>query len=186
MTVFFLLAACIGTWLLLQTLEEHRLPLTDDNHPDSYMKEALAIQIDPQGRLKDELSAPLLVHFPKGNTTDITAPHIILYNSNSNSPPWHITADNGRAHDGIRIVKLWNHVKLMQPEGPQNGATTLLTSSMTIFPKQQYAQTDQPVKVWQGGDVVTAKGLHANLKTGEIDLLSHTFGQYQPDTTTQK
>jgi len=181
-----LLAACIGTWVLLNELENRAVPLTNSNHPDSYMNDVIATQMDEQGKLKDELKSPLLVHFPNGNSTNITSPHFIIYNSDSTDEPWHITANYGQAHDGINIIELWDHVKLMQPAGAQNAETTMVTTAMTVFPKQQYAQTQQPVKVWQAGSVVTSVGLHADLKTGEIDLLSQARGKYQPDTTNSK
>jgi len=183
-TTLLLLAACIGTWLLREALENRAVPLTGSNHPDSYMNDVVATQMDEQGKLKDELQAPLLVHFPVGNTTNITSPHFIIYNSDSTGEPWHITANYGQAHDGINILELWDHVKLTQPAGSKNTATTMVTTAMTIFPKQQYAQTQQPVKVWQMGSVVTSVGLHADLKTGEIDLLSQARGKYQPETGT--
>lgn len=183
-TILFLLAACIGTWLLLTALENRAIPLTDSNHPDSYMADVIATRMNELGKIKDQLKTPMMVHFPAGDMTNITTPHFIIYNADPDSQPWHITANYGQAHDGINILELWDHVKLEQLAGTQGATITMLTTAMTIFPKQQYAQTSQPVKVWQMGSVVTSVGLHADLKTGEIDLLSKTHGIYEPTTNT--
>lgn len=183
-TTLFLLAACIGSWLLLTALENRAIPLLPSNRPDSYMTNATATRMDEQGILKDELKAPLLVHFPEGNTTNITSPHFIIYSTKPNEQPWHITANYGQAHDGIDILELWDNVKLEQFASANSAAITMITTAMTIFPRQQYAQTQQPVKVWQLGSVVTSVGLHADLKTGDIDLLSQAYGKYQPETNT--
>lgn len=181
-TTFFLLAACIGTWLLLTAIENRSVPLNNNDRPDSYMLNVTATSLDENGNLKDELQAPKLVHFAKGDTTNVTKPHFILYNADATGQPWHVYADQGQARDGINVLDLWGNVRLEQPAGPDNAAITMVTSAITVFPKEQYAQTQQPVKVWQSGSVATSVGMRINLKTGNIELLSQAKGKYQPNS----
>ena len=47
------------------------------------------------------------------------------------------------------------------------------------FPQQQYAQTQQPVRIDGAGGVSTGTGMKAYLKESRIHLLSNVRGQYE-------
>jgi lipopolysaccharide export system protein LptC len=48
-----------------------------------------------------------------------------------------------------------------------------------VFPQQQYAQTEQPVRIDGAGGVSTGTGMKAYLKESRIHLLSNVRGQYE-------
>ncbi len=50
---------------------------------------------------------------------------------------------------------------------------------MTVFPQQEYAQTEQPVRIDGAGGVSTGTGMKAYLKESRIHLLSNVRGQYE-------
>jgi len=179
-TIFLLATGCILTWVLQNILENRSIPLANINNPDSYMTGVTATRLNLKGQLQDELRSPLMIHYLKDDKTDLTTPHFIIYNEGTDNPPWNVYANYGQAQHGVDTIQLWDNVKLQQPAGPQNAAITMVTSAMTIYPQPQTAVTNQPVKVWQLGSVVNSVGLKANMKTGEIDLLSQARGKYQP------
>jgi lipopolysaccharide export system protein LptC len=101
-----------------------------------------------------------------------------VFNSNGEQP-WNIYADRGQARHGADIIQLWDNVRLLQAAGAKNQALTIKTSAMTIYPQQQYAETDQPITLWQPGGTASSVGLRAWQKTGIIELLSRAQGHYQ-------
>jgi len=185
LTVLLLLAASVGSWVFLNVLQERSIPIADKTRPDSYMENVSGARFDEQGNLKDELIAPHLLHFSEGDTTDVTSPHLIIYNADSTGQPWHVTSNYGKALDGVNSIELWDNVKLRQPESADNAEIIMTTTQITIYPKTQFAHTDQPVKVIQLGSVVNSVGLDADIKTGTIKLLKEAHGKYQQEVQAQ-
>lgn len=161
----------IWHWLSLPNVEIAKY------RPDSFVTHIVAVQMDETGKPKNVLTAPKMVHYPAGDTTDTLSPHFIIYSDSGQ--PWHITADKGRAQQGTEIITLWDNVKMYQPPGLNNPAITITTSTITVYPHQQTAHTSAPIMLKQVGGNVHSVGLNADLKTGAIDLLSQVRGQYQ-------
>jgi lipopolysaccharide export system protein LptC len=177
-TFLLLLAAALSSWLVIKSLEAPVNTPEPPQNPDAYMFNVSAVKMNAlDGTPQDELFSPEMVHYPTADTTNVTTPHIIIFNSNGEEP-WHIYADQGQARNGTDILQLTSNVRLQQAAGPHNQALIINTSAMTIYPDQQYAETDQPIKLWQPSDTATSVGLKAYQQTGIIDLLSQARGHY--------
>lgn len=173
-----ILAAALTSWLLARSFEAPVASTSLPQNPDAYMYNVTAVRTNAlSGTLQDQLFTPEMIHYSIGDTTNITTPHLIIFNSSGE--PWNIYANHGQAQSGVTTLQLWDNVRLIQAAGPKNAALSMTTSAMTVFPKDQYAETAQPVTLWQTGGKATSVGLHAYLKTGIIDLLSQARGQYQ-------
>jgi lipopolysaccharide export system protein LptC len=57
--------------------------------------------------------------------------------------------------------------------------TVLTTSRLTVFPQQQYAQTEQAVRIDAANGVTTANGMKAYLNDSRMTLKSNVRGQYE-------
>lgn len=170
--------AFASTWLILQWLGTTNNSIKETD-PDSFISNVIAIKMNDLGNPQDELLTPLMEHYPLNDTTAIITPHLIMYPDKGEA--WHIHSNKGKSQQGIKEVTLWDNVVITQAAGPYNVATTMTTSSITIYPKAQTAQTEQPVHIQQPGGNVNSTGLKANLNTGTIDLLSQVSGNYQPN-----
>jgi LPS export ABC transporter protein LptC len=173
-----LLSTAFSTWLALKSS-----PLqTDDNaysknSADSLMTNVRVMRTNSDdGKLQNELFAAQMIHFPN-NITTFTQPHVIFYHNTDQ--PWHLTAQNGQAQEGVTLIKLWNNVILHQPAGTQNQPITITTSEVIVHPKQHTAETNQPVVAIEPGVHVSAIGMHADFKTQIVDLLSQVQVTYQ-------
>lgn len=181
--VILLFAAIASGWLLLNNLQTggNNNP-QNPNQPDSIMTNIHAIRMDAStGKPHDELIAPHAVHFPYHDSTHITDPHFILYQEN-NVKPWNLTAHYGTIDNGISNVYLWDNVVFQQAAGPNNKASIITTTSIMIYPKQQYAETKQPVTAVQPGTIVHAVGMHVDFKAQIVNLLSQVTAHYQNNT----
>jgi len=185
--IAFLLLAAISTgWLAFSNLQTggNNTP-QDPNQPDSIMTNIHAIRMDEvTGKPHDELIAPHAEHFPYHDTTKITDPHFILYQEN-NVKPWYLTAHYGNIDNGINNVYLWDNVIFQQQQGPNNKASIINTTSVMIYPKQQYAETNQPVTAVQPGLIVHAIGMHVDFKAQIVNLLSQVTARYQSNQNNQ-
>ncbi len=171
--------AIISTWLLIeiQSAPRHKL-LTKRNIPNAVMINTHSWQMNKDGSLKMQLISPKLIHLPRLSTTLMQTPHFILYDAGKK--PWNVWARHGKAIHGMKILYLWDNVRFHQQAGPNNHATMLFTSAITVFPFKHFAQTDRPVIIKQPGDIVDAVGMRVDTDQGWVKLLKDVKVEYNP------
>ncbi len=150
----------------------------EQNQMDSFMDHPKLTSYNSEGKIKDTFSSSCVTHFPLHDTSHAIKP--IILNYAKKGPPWHITADLGTMTEGDNNVHLQGNVVIRQPAGENSHDVTFTTSSLNYYPNRQYAETKQPVQVVQPGTRIDGIGMTANLKTGEINLLNQSRGEYDP------
>lgn len=200
---YFIVLLCVGlfsTWLFIQVSHDDLTQQPFDPHsPDAYATKITLTEFDDQGHIKDHLYADNAFHYIN-DVTKFTKPKAILYKTDdaeasndvsvagmmtmqapsAQTPPWVISANNGKLYDNGNVLDLWGNVHVEQAKGKDNDATTLITSKLTYYPKSRTATTEEPVKIIQSnGNQIDAVGMDANLATGEITFLSDMRGRYQ-------
>jgi len=185
-----ILAVLFSSWLCVKLpLNEQQTENHTDNAMDGFMANASYEQTDSSGHIQTQVSALTIEHFPLQNTSVFHYPKITLYSAPYNtqagskpSQPWHITADQGRAEEGIKKIRLQNNVKLEQYQGAQHHTQrpklTLLTSSLDILPEQKIIETQGPVTLLQPGSVIKSRGVRVNMQEGSIELLSQASAHF--------
>lgn len=144
---------------------------------DGFMEGVTAIRMSALGLPASTLYADKVTHYSQNNTTYLTHPHFVLLAKKGS--PWNIDAKNGMSERGIDKLFLWDDVKVHQAFSELNQESTLLTSTLTIFPKTNTATTDQEVTIMQQGSVTKAKGLKIDFNSSRIELLSQSRGIYE-------
>ena len=117
-----------------------------------------------------------MLHYYTENKTEFENPDFLIYTKNNS--PWHIFALHGQALSGIESVKLWDNVRVHQDQSKTNHELNLQTSEMTLHPKTQTANTNQPVLLIQPGYQVSAVGVDLSLKEEKVDLISNAKGEF--------
>lgn len=180
--ISFLMIATVGfaTWV---TLSFYR-PATMSSHstvelPDAYMDDVIAIVMDKFGKPSMKIATPHLVHYAQNNTAHLMTPEIVLFRNSS--VPWYIKAHYGKSSDGIETVDFWEKVTLFHPKDEANPDTWIKTNTLTIHPNQQTAFTNDIITLTQTNLLIQAIGMQANMKNGDIKLLSHARGEYVPE-----
>ena len=166
---------------LVHTLMQPAPPkaLDEPFYSDGFMEDVVAIHMSKLGLPENTLYSPKLTHFAENNTTRLVSPHFVILAKKGS--PWNIYADYGISSEGIERIYLWGNVKLHQDKDPFGLESTILTPSLTIFPKTSTAETDQAVTMKQPNKVIKAVGLKADFKESTIELLSNSRGVYDPN-----
>lgn len=181
-TIFFSLLLIISlissiVFINYDISQQHHLNEASDN--DSFMINAQYRQYDLSGQLHFMLNAKRMMHYRTHDTAYFTQPHLFGYTAEH--IPWQVDAINGKTLKGTQQIYFWDHVILKQESYPRHpDTTTIQTNTMTVFPNQSLATTQDPVTILRPQSIAYGTGLNANLKTGMIQLLSQARGSYDP------
>jgi lipopolysaccharide export system protein LptC len=179
-TLLLLFALGLSAWSIIISHSSTGFA-NDSNDPtkaDSYMEVVTALQFAKTGLPSIKLITPKMVHYPANDSTDIFAPHVTIFRKSPE--PWYIESDFAKASKGINEILFYSNVNIHHPADTENPTTSLRTETLTIFPNQQLASTDQAVTFIQPDTTVHAIGMLANLDDSTIKLLSQAQGEYAP------
>jgi len=180
-TILLFLAIALTSWsIIISNFTQATVVQDDPRKPDSFMIGVVATNLNKNGLPALKLITPKMTHYPENNTTDITTPRVTIYRKSPN--PWFIDSDFAKAKNGIDEIIFWSNVIIHHPADIDNPNTSLQTETLTIFPEQQIASTDEPVLFKQPSTTIHAIGMLANLDAGTIKLLSQTQGEYVPSS----
>ncbi|MBT0625517.1 MULTISPECIES: LPS export ABC transporter periplasmic protein LptC [Pseudomonas] len=143
---------------------------------DYYATNAYSVQFLPDGKVQYEMTSDKVEHLKSSEVTLLTNPDMNLYRGTEF--PWHVTSKHGEVNPDGTQVELIDSVRVARTDD-KNRDTIITSSRMTVFPQQQYAQTEQDVRIDGAGGVSTGKGMKAYLKESRIHLLSNVRGQYE-------
>lgn len=174
LTITLLTWMSIGFW----SYRTQEVKLLNPNLPDAFMQDVVALLLDKEGHLKLKIVSPKLIHYVSDDTTRLYFPKLTLYRKSPK--PWLITAKNAKATDGIENIDFWDNVVIHHEEDDRNPSTLIKTSALTVFPNQNLAETEKHITLIQPSLKVNAKGMKANLNTGDVNLLSEAKGEYAP------
>lgn len=128
----------------------------DDGHPLYRLDSARISQPVANGTIY--LTDPILHYTPPGGN------------------PWVVTALQGQLPQSAQTADLNGSV---HAEGTPQGASQMVrfdTSTLHVDMQQQLATTPAVVHVQQAGDLLTGRGMRANLKSGQLELFRDVSG----------
>lgn len=178
--VSFSLLALYSFWLVEVTQRQQQGQKSSPELFDSYLHNVLSREYDDHGNLKSVVKAPLLFHFQQGNRSEITNPDYLQYREKK--PPVRVTAEHGTLFDGSKKIFLKQNVHVTQPPFANKAGVTLRTETLTIYPKQNYAETDSKVLFISDNNSVAALGMQTNWQTQWIQLTGQVKGIYHGTT----
>ena len=77
-------------------------------------------------------------------------------------------------------MRLRGEVTLARVGTEQDRPITLTTPALNVWPKKDYAETDQPVTVVSDGLRLDAVGMKAYIDDQRVEFLSQVRGRYEP------
>lgn len=155
-----------------------RIKLSANNLPDAFMEDVRALVLDKDGNPHVKIKSPKMIHYAENNSTDLITPQITLYRDSPE--PWDITAKMARAQQGVDIIDFWENVRIHHPPDGKSADTVITTSALTVDTNEQLADTDALIQLEQPNIIIKSVGMHAEMKTGNIKLLSKVWGEYVP------
>ncbi|AZF35659.1 Lipopolysaccharide export system protein LptC [Pseudomonas sp. R4-39-08] len=148
----------------------------DESIIDNFATNTHTVQFLPDGKVQYELVSDKVERLKASEVSLLTNPDLNMYRGTE--LPWHVTSLRGEVNPDGTEIELIDSVRVARTDA-QNRDTIITSSRMTVFPQQQYAQTEQDVRIDGAGGVSTGKGMKAYLKESRIHLLSNVRGQYE-------
>ncbi len=176
-TLFILLAT--GSALLLQMTDKKKdVKIKVEHSPDYFVEDFTVTDMDIDGKLKQTLSAERMLHYPDDDSTELTDPHLIIYEEGA--PPWKIKSETGWVSGDGQLVLLNGVVKIDRVAAPGVRPMHITTRNLRVRPKESYAETDEKVRARSLNDVQTSIGMQAWLnKPIRLKFLSKVRGYYE-------
>ena len=169
--------AAVGYWNISpERFLDKPVVQVDESAIDYYALNAHSVQFLPDGKLQYEMTSDKVEHLKSTEVTLLTNPDLNMFRGTEF--PWHVQSEKGEVNPDGTQVELIDSVRITRFD-EKNRRTLITTTRMTVFPQQQYAQTDQPVRIDGAGGVSTGNGMKAYLKESMIHLLSNVRGQYE-------
>ena len=152
--------------------------------PDYIITAFHAIDLDQAGRLRYELAAELLTHYPQPERADLLAPDMVFYRSaqetGAATDPWQLTANTGRITDNGDRVDLDGDVRVARLVEEQAGHMMMETQRLTVYGREEKAVTDAVVSLTSAQASLTSIGMEIDMANGRMHLLSQVRGHYDP------
>jgi lipopolysaccharide export system protein LptC len=89
-----------------------------------------------------------------------------------------VQSERGEVGPEGKQVELIEKVRVARTDA-KGRPTILTTSRLTVFPDQEYAQTQQAVRIEAANGVTTAQGMKAYLNDSRMLLQSNVRGQHE-------
>ncbi|AGA91468.1 hypothetical protein Thimo_2758 [Thioflavicoccus mobilis 8321] len=152
-------------------------PTPRERRPDYVVEQVEATQMGIDGQVRRHLVTKTLRHYPGDGSSELDEPRLTLYTEEG--PPWVASADNGWVSEDGSELRLRGNVIIDRQADASTHAVRIETDALQVRPREEYAETDLPVRLTSGSDWVRSVGLRAWL--GEplrIELQGRTRAQF--------
>lgn len=136
-------------------------------------------RMTPAGRPAHRLRAERALHFTDDDTTQLQRPHLTVYQDDS--PPWEVDADDALVSADGEWVLLNGDVLIERAGDDDDRPMRIITRELRVQPREDYAETDEKVRVESESDWLDATGMQAWLRPpSRLKFLSQVKGYYVP------
>lgn len=181
-TASLLIVAAMLTWWLAASNKEKPVPQLEDPTSklvDYYVRNFKITYMNPEGLPARTLVAEEMRHYPHDDTTELDSPFLKIYRRPGQ--PWDIQSESAWMSGDGNLVLLSGEVYMDRKESEYNRPVTMVTKNLRIQPNEDYAETDEQVRVTSLEDKLDAVGMQAWLRSpGRIKFLSKAKGHYVP------
>lgn len=177
--VLLLLAMTLSLWSILHS-QGYQITASNSGIElaDGSMENVSATIFNAQGKPALIIASPKMIHYAKNDVTEITKPKVAVLREPAST--WHIDSLSAQATNGLNKIVFRDNVVATHQEDPSNPVTTLNTTTLTIYPDKETAETSAAVSLIQPSSIINAIGMLANLNDGTIKFLSKTRENYIP------
>jgi lipopolysaccharide export system protein LptC len=177
--LLFLLAG--ASWWLAETNEapEEAIDFAGPRQVDYYLRDVNTTSMDTEGKRIRTLYSPKAKHFMGDDTTELEKPILTIYREQE--PPWKIRSENGWVSPDGTVINLNGKVRITREADLGIRPVQLDTHNLRVQPEQDYAETDEEVRVRSYGDWLHGTGMRAWLRHPvKVKLLKDVTSFYEP------
>jgi lipopolysaccharide export system protein LptC len=135
---------------------------------------------NPQGQLAFRMHAPQLERREGDDSLYIDSPVFDLASKKPGVPDWHGQSLYGWVDKSGSLIKLQGPVTMHRPPYADTAATDLVTSDVTVWPKENRMVTAAPAQMTQGASRMSGVGMRANLNDNHLELLDNVHATFPP------
>jgi lipopolysaccharide export system protein LptC len=147
------------------------------HEPDYYLVEMIRQTMNREGGLQNVLTAEQVFHYPDNDTTELAHPHMEIYNGDAN--PWQVVAERGLVKADNEVIFLQGRVEIWRVDSNGEREFEILTSELRVFPKVQYAETDNAATIKGHSTVTKTRGFRANFEHNRLELLERVRTRHE-------
>jgi lipopolysaccharide export system protein LptC len=175
------IAAALLSWWLVQREASPPVPqqITHEGprEIDYYLRGLDIVRMTAEGVPAHRLVADDLRHFTDDDTTELANPHLTVFQREE--PPWEINAETAWVSADGSLILLSGAVLIDRAAGKATRAMRIETRDLRVQPDQDYAETDEKVRVTSDPDWLDAVGMQAWLRPpSRLKFLSKVKGHY--------
>lgn len=174
-----LLLAMVTAWLWRVVESNNVVERGKTHQSDLVMERFFSQQLGDQGQIRYTLKAARMEHYPDDDTAHFK--DVLLTSFDPHGPPSQISARTAvRSEPRDEVIFTDDVVATRQPVADQL-LTVMKTTILTVHPKAGIEQTDQPVVITHGKDILTAIGMTVDNKA-KISRFNHAHITYHSPT----
>ena len=182
LTGFPLLLLLLGAayWLNQQVQPLPSTPDSSKRHdPDFIVSKFVATTLNEHGKPRFLMAAKTMLHYPDNDSTYLEAPELTSFDLDH--PPTHTSANNGMVSGKGNEIFLRDNVKIVRTTSTKQRDMTFTTTYLHVIPDRGLAETDQPVTMSDGRNIVHAIGMKFDNEARIVKLLAQVKSEYVPD-----
>lgn len=146
---------------------------------DYRIRDFEVVRMTPDGIPAHRLEARSLRHFSDDDTTELEQPRLAVFQGPS--PPWKIDAEQAWMSADGSVMLLTGEVLIDRAGDGDRPPTRIITRDLRVRPREDYAETDEKVRVETDRDWLEAVGMQAWLRPpSRLKFLSDVEGVYVP------
>lgn len=155
-TLAVILVAAGGlAWWQQQGKEPAAVTQTPDEHrPDYTVENFSATLMDESGAPQRRMLAREMRHYPNDDSSELDRPVLTLFDEDG--PPWLIRSETGWVSADGDEVHLHGEVFIDRESSPTTRPVHLKTRELRVKPREEYAETDEQVRITSEADWLTA------------------------------
>lgn len=135
---------------------------------------------NPEGQLAFRMQAPQLERREGDESLYINSPVFDLASKKPGVPDWHGQSLYGWVDKSGSLIKLQGPVTMHRPAWAETPATDLVSSDVTVWPKENRMETAAPAQMTQGDSRMDGVGMRANLNDNHLELLDNVHATFPP------
>ncbi len=147
-----------------------------DDRPDAIAENALIRRFDEHGRVKYELIAPRLTHFPSDDHTEVETPKLTAFRADAS--PFTLNARMAQVSKGGETIVLSEEVVATRPGIGSKPPLIARMPELTIQPELGLASTSSPVEITLGDSWIRGIGARIDHNAATFELQSQVRGYF--------
>ena len=176
------LLLAIGGWAWWHNQQQADAPIRQQAPPahelDYFIEDFSVTTMTPQGKPARTLAARKLDHFRDTGVTRLEQPLFHVYNQSAAN--WRVASEQGEVSADGKSLILSGAVEINRSATPKIRAMHISTSNLRINADQDYAETDDAVRITSDKGWVQGIGMQAWLREpSHIKFLSQTRAHYE-------